>query len=288
MATPIPALVSQFVPTDDTFIRDEDGSTVGFIADLFGNTWFYYVSNRTTVANGMSLLKAIASSLFASAGKTWTVRLSATSPFKLTLAHNGGGTTQVSMSADLAAVTGWGSGTSVQTATTVSAVTASPLFWTPDMPVSMTGPVQFDPAINYGVPTSAGSMQRAPDMTPAAVSNGVQYAAEYRFNGVTPYYKVRAPSTAAAVHINEDIETFWTQSLSKGRRVLYWRDRANLAGSDAPSEGTASPYNYVEYAPQPDLRENMPGTPMTPYVLTHWDVNLKLWVTENGETPLSD
>lgn len=152
------------------------------------------------------------------------------------------------------------------------------------MPISMTGPQQFDPALNYGVPSSAGNVQRAPDMTAAAVSNGIQWAAEYRFNGVTPYSLIRL----SPPHYNDDLETFWRQSLALGRRVLMWRDRLNLVGSNAPSEGTASPYNYVEYFPAPELREKLPGTPMVPYVLTHWDVALPFLVTENGETPLTD
>jgi len=286
MATPIPVFVSQFIPVSGTtFIADDAGNHEYLVDDLFGNIWQYLVSNRTTVANGMSLLKAIESGLNTSGGKTWTVRISATSPFKLTFAHNSGSSTGVSMSSDLESALGWDSGTTVGVGATVTAARASSLLWTPDMPISMTGPQMFDPLVSYGVPTSAGAVQRAPDMTAAAVSNGVQWSAEYRFNGVQPYYKLRA---SGSPYVNQDLETFWTNNLSKGRRVLMWRDRTNITGSSAPSEGSASPYNYVEYFPQPSLRENLPGTPMAPPNLVYWDVSLPFYVTENGETPLTD
>lgn len=153
------------------------------------------------------------------------------------------------------------------------------------MPVSMTGPQLFDPAYNYGVPTSAGAVQRAPDMTAAAVSNGTQWAAEYRFNGVTPYYKARANSSGS--HTNEDFETFWANGPALGRRMLMWRDRTLMTGSSAPSAGSSSPYNYVEYFPSDELRGNLLATPMAPPMLTHWDIRLPLLVTENGESVLT-
>lgn len=283
MATPIPAFVSQFFPVSaGTYIMEENGVATYLDATI----WYYLASNRTTVANGMSLLKELEVALLASSGFAWTVRL--TSAGIVQFAHATGGTTTLTMSSDLSTALGYDqSGQSIPNATTSQGTMPSRLFWSPGMPISMTGPQQFDPALNYGVPSSAGNVQRAPDMTAAAVSNGIQWAAEYRFNGVTPYYLVRKVA-ASSNHVNEDLETFWSTNLALGRRVLMWRDRLNLVGSNAPSEGSASPYNYVEYFPAPELREKLPGTPMVPYVLTHWDVSLPFLVTENGETPLTD
>jgi hypothetical protein len=287
VATPIPAFVAQWLPLSSSIINDDQG--IG--GQIATTRWYYFVSNRTTASNGQSLLKAIKDTLDASSVSngsiTWTVVL--TSTYKVKITSSSGSTQAIDMSTDMATALGFISTgpVSVPTSTGVTADYISPLLWSPDMPISMTGPLQFDPSLNYGVPSSAGNVQRAPDMTAAAVSNGIQWSAEYRFNGVSPYYKVRKIATASG-HVNEDLETFWSTSLALGRRVLLWRDRLNLVGSNAPSEGTASPYNYVEYFPQPQLREQLPGTPMTPYVLTHWDVSLPLFVTENGETPLSD
>jgi hypothetical protein len=125
-------------------------------------------------------------------------------------------------------------------------------------------------------------------MTAAYVSNGIQYDAEYMFNGVQYYYKIRPQSG----HTNEDLETWWAAGPRLGRRILMWRDRSNTTGSSAPSEGSASPYNYIEYNPQPDMRGafDRVAVPMAGagIKLNFWDVNFKFWVTENGETPLTD
>lgn len=284
MATPIPAFVSQFIPTADTAIKDDAGNYI-FLQTMFGNIWYYLISNRIAHSNGMSLLKAVELALEASEVKAWTVRLSSTYPYKVEFLNLGPGDTSITLTNDLADALGYDeSGSTITSGGPASDGTGpSKLFWTPDMPISMTGPTQFDPSVNYGVPSSVGNMQRAPDMTTAAVNNGTQWAAEFRFNGVSPYYRIRE----TAPYTNYSLENFWTTNLSKGRRLLYWRDRSKITGQTTFGTGVSSPFNYVEYVPQPDLRENFPATPMTPYVLTHWDVNLKLWVTENGETPLS-
>lgn len=286
MATPIPAFVSQWFPLSTSSIGGNGGNQV-LLSTAFGSLWYYGISNRTTFSNGMSLLKALESALATSTGQSWTVRLATTYPFKVQFTNNGASSWDMQMSDDVAIAMGYteSNGFTISSGGGVGGATvASPLIWTPSMPISITGPVLFDPIVSYGVPTSVGAVQRAPDMTAAAVSNGVQWSAEYRFNGVQPYYKLRSSGTP---YVNEDLETFWTQNLSKGRRVLMWRDRTNITGSSAPSAGSASPYNYVEYFPQPTLREQMPGTPMAPPNLVYWDVDLKFYVTENGETPLT-
>ena len=281
MATPIPAFVSQYQPSSTDTLQ----VTGGTLQTLVSTRWYYLVSNRTSSSSGQSLLKAVKDLLDASlAGTAWTVTLSSSS-YKVQISHDNGNSRTVTWGAALQAALGFSSSTSVvATATTVTASYLSPYWWSPGMPVSLTGPVPFDPSTQFGCPTSVGAAQRAPDMTAAYVSNGVQYDAEYLFNGVQPYYKIRPQSGFT----NEDLETFWSNGPRKGRRMLMWRNRSNATGSNAPSEGSASPYNYVEYNPQPDLRANLPAQLTSPYSLINWDVRFLLWVTENGETPLSD
>lgn len=281
MATPIPAFVSQYVPgSADTLLV-----TTGATQTLGSTIWYYLVSNRTTASNGRSLLYAVKLLLEASlAATTWTVQLSATSPYKVTLSHNNGASRTITWSSPLQAALGFASATSVvATATTVTADYPSPLWWSPDMPISMTGPSQFDPAVSYGVPSSAGTVTRAPDGTCAVVSNGVQWSAEFIFNGVEYYYKTRAQSGRT----NLDFETWWSNGPRRGRRFLMWRERANATGSNAPSGGSASPYNYVQYSPQGDLQGRLLVTPTTPNNVNHHDIKIPCFVTENGDAILS-
>ena len=283
MATPIPAFVSQYMPSSTDTLQ----VTTGTLQTLASTRWYYLVSNRSATSNGQSLLRAVSTALNTSlVGTTWTVVINASAGvYKLQLSHNNGSSRTITWGAALQATLGFASSTTVvASATTVTADYPSPLWWTPDQVISLTGPVLFDPAINYGVPSSAGAAQRSSDMTAAYVSNGVQLDAEYIFNGVQYYYKIR-PQVG---HTNEDLETWWRTGPAVGRRMLMWRDRLNALGNNSPSEGTATPWNYIEYNPQPDLRATFPAVPMAPPKLTFWDVTLKLWVTENGETPLTD
>lgn len=284
MATPIPAFVSQYLSGSTDTLQ----VTTGTLQTLDQSIWYYLVSNRED-GNGRSLLDGVANMLNNSlAGTVWTVRITAVSGlYKVQISHNNGASRTITWGAALQAALGFASSTKVvATGTTVTADYPSPLWWTPDMVISLTGPVLFDPAINYGVPSSAGAAQRSSDSTAAYVSNGVQFDAEYTFNGVQYYYKIR-PQTG---HTNEDLETWWNHGPQLGHRILMWRDRANATGSDSPSEGTERPYNYIEYNPQPDLRSDFPAAPMAGagLKLTHWDVRLKFWVTEAGETPMTD
>lgn len=279
----IPALVSQYLPSSTDTLQ----VTSGTLQTLASTRWYYLVSNRTATSNGQSLLKAVKDLLDASlAGTAWTVTLGVSGGlYKVQISHNNGSSRTITWGAALQAALGFSASTSVvATATTVTASFPSPYWWTPDQIVSITGPVMFDPLVNYGCPTSAGAAQRSSDGTAAFVSNGVRFDAEYTFNGVQYYYKIR-PQTG---HTNEDLETWWKLGPVLGRRVLMWRDRSNTTGSNAPSEGSASPWNYIAYYPQSDLRANFPATPTAPPKLTFWDVTLKLWDTEDGETPLTD
>ena len=283
MATPIPAFVSQYLPSSTDTLQVTSGS----LRQLTQTYWYFLVSNRTAASNAQSLLKAVKDNLDLSlGGTTWTVTLGLSSGlYKVQISHNNGSSRTITWGAALQAALGFSSSTSVvATATTVTATYPSPYWWTPDQVISMTGPTLFDPAINYGIPSSAGAAQRSSDMTAAYVSNQVQHEAEYTFNGVQYYYRIRPQSG----HTNEDLETWWNHGPQLGRRLLLWRDRSNTTGSNAPSEGSATPWNYIEYNPQPDLRSTFPAVPTAPPKLTFWDVTLKLWVTENGETPYSD
>jgi len=283
MATPIPGFASQYYAGSTDTLQ----VTTGTLQTLASTRWYYFVSNRAATSNGQSLLKAVKDLLDASlAGTAWTVTLGLSGGlYKVQISHNNGSSRTITWGAALQATLGFSASSKVvATATTVTADFPSPLWWTPDQVVSLTGPVLFDPSINFGVPSSAGAAQRSSDMTAAYVSNGVQYDAEYTFNGVQYYYKIR-PQTG---HTNEDLETWWNHGPQLGRRLLMWRDRGNAIGSNAPSEGSASPWNYVEYNPQADLRANFPATPTAPPKLTFWDVTLKFWVTENIDTPLTD
>ncbi len=279
MATPIPAFVSQIVSSSETV-----QVTSGTLQTLSTGRYYYLVSNRTTASNGQSLLKALKDLLDASlAGTAWTVQLS--TAYKIQLSHNNGSSRTVTFSASFATALGFSSASfAVAASTTVTATNLSYWWWSPGMPISMTGPMMFDPSINFGCPTSAGSAQRSSDQTAAYVSNGTQYEAVYTFTAVDGYYRVWPVSGFT----NQDFQTWWANGPRIGRRMLMWRDRANAIGSNAPSEGSASPYNYVEYNPQPDLKTAPTVTQVSEANLTWWNVRVPLWVTEAGETPMTD
>ncbi len=44
---------------------------------------------------------------------------------------------------------------------------------------------------------------------------------------------------------------------------------------------------YIEYNPSDTLRGTFPAVATAPPNLTYWDVRIGLWLTENGETPLT-
>jgi hypothetical protein len=285
MGAPIPAFVSEYRAGSTDTLQVTTGSAQALSTSI----GYFYVSNvADTTLDGCSLLYAVSSGLTTSLpATTWTTKIGLSGGvYKFQLFHNNGASRTVTWGSALAAALGFASTTTVVAAsTTVTADYPSPYWWTPDQVVSLTGPTLFDPAINYGVPSSAGAAQRSSDMTAAYVENGVQYDAEYVFNGVQYYYKIRPQSG----YTNQDLETWWSNGPRKGRRILMWRDRANTLGTSHPSKGSASPYNYVQYNPQPDLRSNFPAVPMNGGIkLTFWDVTFKFWVTQSGETPLTE
>ncbi len=310
MATPIPGLASQIVwvsgsstlaSTPSEYVRVNSATDIGFARTRF----YYFVSNRTSAGNGQSFLRALKDNLDASlAGTTWTVRLTKVSGlYKVQLSHNNGSSRTITFTSAAASPTlplklGFASSSVVVAAsTTVTADYPSVWWWTPDMPVSLTGPEMFDPALTHGIPESAGFSQRSSDSTGAYGQHGTQWSADYYFNGVQYYYKIRP----VVGHTNEDLETWWINGPMGGairlpiesgpntasNRFLWWRDRDNACGSDAPSAGSASPYNYIEYQPGAVLRTRIPVTYPFPNNLVFADVKIDCWVTENEENVLS-
>ncbi len=285
MATPIPGFAAQVYSSGETAAVNG-----GSPAALDDSIYYYFVSTRTTTADGQSLLYALKSMLdSASSGlsTTWTVVLTKVSGvYRIQVSHNHASSRTITLSAGFASALGFASGTVVvATATTVTADYPSWYWWTPDMPVSLTN--GFDLGECIGVPVSAGASQRAPDGTTAYVKNGVLYDADITFTMVEGLYLIK-PTTTVATYTNRDLETFWVKNLSAGRRMLLWRDRDNATGSNAPSEGSALPYRYVEYAVAENTRKQIPAKKTTPFNNRLWDVTLELWGTENGDTPLTD
>lgn len=269
MGTPIPGFASQVIATDQTVLV-----TTGTTQALPTTRWFYFISNRSTASNGQSLIYQLNAMLNASlAGTTWTVILvKVGGVFKIQLSHNNGSARIVTFSSTFATALGFSSASfSVGASTAVVAANPSYWWWTPDMPISLTGPKMFDPSTQYGIPESAGASQRAPDMTAAYVRNGEQWSAEYTFTMVTGYYLIWPTSG----YTNRDLQTWWESGPQKGRRFLMYRDRENTTGLSTPA-------GYIEYNPQETLRGAFPADATVPNNLVYWDVKLDCWVTENG------
>lgn len=284
-ATPIPALVSQvFVDTDTNSVQVSGGSA----QTLSSSRSYYLLSNISSAAEGQSLLRAIRSALTASKPTdgssnpyAWVVDF--TSTYRVRISHDVGASspTNVTLSTALATRLGFSSGVITFTAHAATASYRSRWFWSPDMPISDTGPTRFDPSLRHACFSSAGALSRSSDMTTAAVTNGEQGEAEYLFNGVQYDYKIH-PQTN---YTNEDLEGFWFSTLRYGNKVLWWRDRDKLTttgdgnGGD-PVEGSSPNYNYVEYVPQPALRERPLFEPVSEGNLAYWNVRFPLWLTE--------
>lgn len=281
MSTPIPGLATQVQSSGETV-----QVTGGTLQTLSKARYYYFVSNKTTAANGQSLLKALKDLLDASlGGTTWTVVLTKVSGlYKIQLSHNSGSSKTITFTASLALNLGFANAVVVvANGVTVTADYPSVWWWTPDRPVGLTGPDLFDISLSYGIPESIGTAQRAPDGSVAYVQNGVLWSATYIFKAVEFMYKIRKQ----VGHTNEDLETWFLAGPAQGRRLLWWRDRDNATGSNAPGAGSSSPYNYIEYAPQDTLATTFPAVAAFPPNLLYYDVTLDLWVTQNGETPLT-
>lgn len=289
MATPIPMFASQVILDNTTnAVKVTSGSTV----EMAVSRYYYFRSNRQATSNGQDLLYAIAAALTSSlAGTTWVVTLSQATwgGYHVCLYHDNVASRTIDVSGTPLLWTnlGFASGNIVVAASTVvTAANPSVWMWDPNMPISMTGPTPWDPSISYGVPIAAGTAHQSPDGTTSYTANGVTYRADVMFNGAQFYYTIR-PQTG---YTNRSLETWWTNGPRRGRRCLMWRNRETAAddGGTTPAEGSASPYNYVEYAPTQELIAELPATPVQPELLTYWNVRLPFWLTENGETPLTD
>jgi hypothetical protein len=278
MAIGIPGFASQIIL--DTSV---DGVivTTGTAQVMDDSIWYYFVSNRTTAANGMSLLHALKLALEASlAGTTWTVKLSA--GYKVQLSHDNGASRTATLDSSLATALGFTAAAQVVAAgTAVTADYPSVWWWSPGQAI---GDADFHVEKSAGIPKANGAMHRAPDGTPASVSNGILYDSSLKWFGIEGYYKIRAESG----YTNQDLETWWKNGAAKGRRYLWWRSRDNAIGSAAPSEGSATPYNYVECSPADSMRAGLPAAKFSPPSINFWDVTFDYWITENGETPLTD
>lgn len=273
-STPVPGLVSQVFYTAGSSVQVTGGTE----QTLASTRYYFLVSDHTSTTDGQSLLYALKLLLQASlAGTTWTVVLTAVSGiYKIQISHNNGSARTITFgSTAFANALGFdGTVFTVNTMTTLTADWPSVYWWTPDQPVSSTGPRFFDVSMAYGVPSKPGAAQRAPDMTAAYVENGYVVDASYTFSLVTGYYKIRKHTDRP----NESLEIFWE---NMGKRILWWRDRNNATGSSSPSGGSASPYNYIQYQPQQTMREQIPAKEATPAMLVYWDVTFDLWGTEN-------
>ena len=302
MAIVIPALCSQ-IWLDSTTCPVL--VTTGASQNLPTTYPLYLVSSKAGTSNGQSLFSALITALNASLGGTsWWCAMAkyATDDYRVIIGHNNGASRTIDVSGNTALWLnlGFAAGNIVVAASTAVYAASPPLWWwTPDMPVHRTGPVAFDPAVSYGVPRSAGSAHRSSSMVPAYTYNGVQMDAVYEFHGVMGGHKIRTTSG----YTNKSLETFWRNGPALGRRLIWWRNRDNAAATyanhaalvattaatiAAPSAGSATPYNHIEYAPDADFRASLPATPMFENQLYYWNVRLGLWVTENGETPVDD
>lgn len=286
---PTPALAAQ-IKLDSTMdgVTCADGANSGADA-METDIYHFLVSNVTTDNNGRSLLRALKNAwdnAAAAASPPITVAFTVvlTSDYKIKITHNHANTMTLTLeSATLQANLGFASG-NISVPTGASGLTApnrSRYWWSPDMWISGG---EFDPAVTHAFPTSAGSAQRAPDGTAAYTQNSVQRGAYYKFNAVQYYYKI-FPTTG---YTNEDWVGFWETNLTHGRRVLMWRDRDDAVGSSEPDEGSATPYNYVEYQPTEKLRADPMITMAAPPNVVYWDVEWDFWMTERGETPYTD
>lgn len=235
--------------------------------------------------DGVSLLYMLIQKLQASlGGVTWTAVLD--SNLKVKLSHNSGSSKTVTLDATLATYLGFASASfAVPNGGSKTAEYRSRWLWCPDRPVSDVEPVRFDPAIQYQHLTSRGSTaSRAPDQKAAYLVHGSQGQATYVFKILEGAHKLR-PDPA---YPNEDLQGYWHENLRRGRRQLWWRDQTKAMNSEQPSEGSASPYNYVIYRPDEDLVRGDFYEATESENLRIWTARLSFWVTEAGETPLGD
>lgn len=303
MATPIPLLASEVRPDSTMYgvkvTRDPGGGgeVVGTQINFDVSRFYFGVSPLATASDRQSALTMLENALNDSIGdasEVWSVRLSST--FKIIVSHTHATlshriTFYSSTAASSTHMLLWGfqnysnptylSYIDVAAATNVTADFKPRFLWTPGVPVHRTGPEGgFDPATDYGVPSSEGSVQRSQDGTVVAVDNGVLYDAEYEFIGVAGLYRMRPDPTL--VYRNEDLDGWWQAGPAKGRRILWWRNGQNAIGSDAPS-GSGTPSLCIEYAPQLSLKNTFPARRMSDNGTYYWNVRFALHVTERAD-----
>lgn len=288
-----PAFVSyiRLTTSDYTVQVDVTDSTSQTIAISRG---YYLISNRTAASDGQSFLRALQDALLASCVGTayestiWTVSL--TSARRVQIEHNYTlSALGITLSSNLADLLGFDN-------TTVSVLTSvgSPVgatadnkpryWWCPELPPNVVGPEPFDLAVNYGVPSSAGSAFRSSDMTPSYTANGTQYELSLGWRAVQGYHKFRTHPD----YVNEDLEGFWAAGPMLGNRMLMFRDAADTAtGTAVSGAGSESPYKYIIVAPNAELRGTFPARPVSARNLNYWDADFGLWITEAGESVLS-
>ncbi len=307
MATPIPAFVSMLRADASVYqIRVhwyDSGSIVnGSLQTLSQAHYYYGVSAHAAATNGQSFLEALRVALNASTAAipgidtpsgspvAWHVYLG--SDYILRLSHNSANILVVNMldsaaafSASFSALMGFTTtlGQTVFSGVVRTAEHLPRFWWSPELPVCGTGPTFFDPSLNVGIPMSASTAQQSSDGSMAFTSNGILTAAEYIFNGVQPYWRIRPQ----AGHVNADLETWWRYGPALGNRVLMWRNRDHAAVFDqeVPTASGPSPYRYIEYYPNDALVKDFPARPTSGYTLVFWDVGLGFNLTETGETP---
>lgn len=281
MGTPIPALCAEVV-----FAADQTIGVTGLSTSTLSASYYYYfISSRawpaSSVGDGYSLLARLWECLEAASGYTinfypqWNVASQ-----RVSISHNSASPVEVTI--PFGTDIGFAANTfTIANGVTVTATNAPRWYWTPNMPVSETGPTQFDPALTAAVPSSTGAAHRAPDGTTAYQQTGVQYDAEYTFLGIDGYWRVY-PQVG---YERRDLFSFWRDVLSLGRRVLWWRDQSLLDGVKDYTAGAASPYNCIVYVPNEQLRATFPAGATSPGNNVYWDVSLGLWLSEAGETP---
>jgi hypothetical protein len=276
---------------------DVSGGSTDTVEALSQTRYYYGISGVSASSNGQSFLSAVKTALNTSiqtisgnASTTWQVYLG--SDYIVRFSHSSTSALVLNFLDSAAAnsptfrtVLGiTNAGTLTVPASTVGTVDVLPRFWwSPEVPIHGTGPTLFDPSINVGVPNANTTAQQSSDNSMSFTHNGFNTPAEYQFTGVSPYWRIR-PQVG---HTNADLETWWRYGPALGNRVLMWRDRDNAVGvnTSAPSKGSASPYNYVEYYPNDALCKTFPAAQLTPANLYLWNVALGFNLTETGETP---
>jgi len=288
----IPVFTAQVLPASTDTIQAGAGS----VQTLDLTRYYFLTSSNNAATDGQSLLVALKAKADASSAVVWTFLLDAN--LKLKVTHDAGGSTNLILNRGLA----WNLGFAKVFSTTYppdlsltetiavpagaggyTAEFRSPWLWCPETRIHATGPKMFDPYVQPGIRTSAGTAVRSSDMTPSFTKNGEQVAAQFIFTAVEGLYRAREPDlTYGDAHEREAYETFWRINLSEGKRVLFWRDKASIIGfAYSSGSGTYAP-SYVEYVPDAQTREEPQMVPSNPDDLFYWTITVGLLLTERG------